>query len=453
MDGLPIRGVMWLVGFVVLNAIVEAMVTAFENVSELNVEKRMEEGDKKAGLVQHLMDHHRRYITVTDLLRLLAVSGMAVVYYSDFLPYFNQLLQSSFGENTHDVLIVAILVLITLGVVMLVELLAIKIPKKAAFKHADGFAFASARLLHLLTTVLGPVAWTIETVTIGILKLFNIKASELEETVTEEELISTVTEAQESGVLEAEEAEMIHNIFEFDAKEVCDIMTHRKNMIAVDAELTLEEAMKFMLGQAYSRFPVYEESVENIIGILHLKDVLKVFVSGSPDKMKQRKVRSITRKPYFVPDTQSIDVLFHDMQKKKIHMAFAIDEYGQTAGLITFEDILEEIVGDIQDEYDHEEEDIITEAESVYLVKGVTSLEDLSKELEIDMTDEDCETLSGLMVTELGYIPMEGEQFSMTYKGCQLEIVEVKNKMISLARVTKLPSEEISEDGKAEEDK
>ena len=166
---------------------------------------------------------------------------------------------------------------------------------------------------------------------------------------------------------------MIQNIFEFDDKVVSDIMTHRKNMIAVDAEWTLEGAMKFMLGQAYSRFPVYEESAENIIGILHLKDVLKVFVSGSSDKMKQRKVRSITRKPYFVPDTQSIDVLFHDMQKKKIHMAFAIDEYGQTAGLITFEDILEEIVGDIQDEYDHEEEDIIREAEHVYLVKGVTS--------------------------------------------------------------------------------
>ena len=129
--------------------------------------------------------------------------------------------------------------------------------------------------------------------------------------------------------------------------------------------------------------------------------------------MKQRKVRSITRKPYFVPDTQSIDVLFHDMQKKKIHMAFAIDEYGQTAGLITMEDILEEIVGDIQDEYDHEEEDIITEAENVYLVKGVTALEDLSEVLELDMTEEDFDTLNGLMVSELGHIPMEGEQFKM----------------------------------------
>lgn len=450
MDGLPIRGVMWLVGLVILNAVVEAMVTAFENVSDLSVERRLTEGDKKAKLVQYLIDHHRRYITVTDLLRLAAVSGMAAVYYIDFLPYFKELLKRSSEASGFAVLSVAVLVLITLAVLMLVDLLSIKLPKKLAYKHAEGFAFASAKLLRLFTVLLAPVAWVIEVLTIGILRIFNIKASELEDVVTEEELISTVTEAQESGVLEAEEAEMIHNIFEFDAKEVNDIMTHRKNMISVDADMTLEEAMKFMLDKAYSRFPVYEESVENIIGILHLKDVLKVFMSGSPDKMRQRKVRSITRKPYFVPDTQNIDVLFHDMQKKKIHMAFAIDEYGQTAGLITMEDILEEIVGDIQDEYDYEEEDILTEADNVYLVKGLTTLEDLSEILELDMTDEDFDTINGLMVSELGHIPTEGERFSMQYKGCLMEIVEVKNKMIALARVTRLPKEEADTEGEEE---
>lgn len=442
MDGLPIRGVMWLVGFVVLNAVVEAMVTAFENVSELTVEKRLEEGDAKAKRVQYLLEHHRRYITVTDMLRLVAVSGMAVVYYVYFLPYFKELLQETFGKPFSAILQVVLLMVITLLAVMVVELLAIKLPKKLAFKHAEGGSFAMAGLLRLFVTVLGPVAWLIETITIGILKLFHIKASELEEVVTEEELISTVEEAAESGVLEADEVEMIQNIFEFDDKEVKDIMTHRKNMIAVDADWTLEEAMKFMLNEIYSRFPVYEDSVENIIGIVHLKDVLKVFVSGSTDKMQQRKVRSITRKPFFVPDTKSIDGLLEDMQKKKFHMAFAIDEYGQTAGLITLEDILEEIVGDIQDEYDQEEEDIVSVEKNVYLVRGTTTLEDLSKELELDLTGEDCDTLSGLMVTELGYIPSEGEKFTLTYKGCRMEIVEVKNKMITLARVTVLPEEE-----------
>lgn len=446
MDGLPIRGVMWLVGLVIFNAIVEAMVTAFESVSESAVEKRLEEGDKKAKRVTFLLEHHRRYITVTDILRLVAVSGMAVVYYVYFLPYFKGLLQKSFGADCPAILTIAVLVLITLLAVMLIELFAVKLPKKLAFKHAEGFSFALAGLLRLFVIVLGPVAWLIETITIGILKLFKIKASELEEVVTEEELFSTVEEAAESGVLEADEVEMIQNIFEFDDKEVKDIMTHRTGMVAVDADWNLEEAMKFMLNEIYSRFPVYEESVENIIGIVHLKDALKVYMSGNSAKMKQRKVRSITRKPFFVPDTQGIDVLLENMQKKKFHMALAIDEYGQTAGLVTLEDILEEIVGDIQDEYDREEEDMVSEAENVYLVKGITTLADLSEDMGHEITSEDFETLNGLIVSALGHIPTEGEQFTMTYQGCQIDIVEVKNKMITLARVTVLPEEEASEE-------
>ena len=446
MDGLPIRGVMWLVGLVILNAIVEAMVTAFESVSESAVEKRLEEGEKKAKLVQRLLDHHRRYITVTDILRLVAVSGIALTYYVYFLPYFKELLQASLGTSARAFLVAALLVLITVLAIMLVDLFAIKLPKKLAFRHAEKYSFAFAKLLNFFVVLLGPAAWIIETITIGILRIFHIKASELEEVVTEEELISTVEEAAESGVLEADEVEMIQNIFEFDDKEIKDIMTHRTNMVAVDADWSLEEAMKFMLNEIYSRFPVYEESVENIVGIVHLKDALKVYMSGNAGKMKQRKVRSITRKPFFVPDTQGIDVLLENMQKKKFHMAFAIDEYGQTAGLVTLEDILEEIVGDIQDEYDLEDEDTVSEAENVYLVKGITTLADLSEDMGHEITSDDFETLNGLIVSALGHIPSEGEQFSMTYQGCQIDIVEVHNKMITQARVTVLPEEEPSEE-------
>ena len=449
MDGLPIRGVMWLVGLMIFNAMIEAMVTAFENVSESAVEKRLEEGEEKAKQVKHLLEHHRRYITVTDMLRLITISGMALVYYVYLLPFFKEFLQTSL--RTSGALPVAVLLaVITLLIIMLAELFSVKLPKKLAFKHAEGVTFAFAGWLHFFIVVLNPVAWFIETVTIGILHLFNIKASELEEVVTEEELISTVEEAAESGVLEADEVEMIQNIFEFDDKEVKDIMTHRTNMVAVDADWNLEKAVKFMLNEIYSRFPVYEDSVENIIGTVYLKDALKAYMSGNTARMKQRKVRSITRKPFFVPDTQSIDVLLENMQKKKFHMAFAIDEYGQTAGLVTLEDILEEIVGDIQDEYDREEEDMVSEAENVYLVKGITTLADLSEDLNHEITSEDFETLNGLIVSELGHIPSEGEQFSMLYQGCQIDIVEVKNKIITLARVTVLPEEEAESEGQEE---
>ena len=450
MDGIPIRGVIWLVGFMIFNAMVEAMVTAFENVSESAVEKRLEEGEDKGKQVKHLLEHHRRYITVTDILRLMTISGIALSYYIYFLPFFKEFLQTSLRTSANALSVTVLLAVITLLIMMLTELFAVKLPKKLAFKHAERVTFAFAGWLRFFIIMLNPVACLVETITVGILHLFNIKASELEEVVTEEELISTVEEAAESGVLEADEVEMIQNIFEFDDKEVKDIMTHRTNMVSVDADWNLEKAVKFMLNEIYSRFPVYEDSVENIIGIVYLKDALKVYMSGNTARMKQRKVRGITRKPFFVPDTQSIDVLLENMQKKKFHMAFAIDEYGQTAGLVTLEDILEEIVGDIQDEYDQEEEEMVSEAENVYLVKGVTTLADLSEDLNHEITSEDFETLNGLVVSELGHIPSEGEQFSMLYQGCRIDIVEVKNKMIALARVTVLPEEEAEPEGQEE---
>ncbi len=453
MDGLPIRGVTWIVVLIIVNALVEAMVTAFENASEAGMEKRAEDGDERAKQVLYLMEHHRRYITVTDLVRILAIAGIAVAYVTCIWKELLSWICLAFmaGEITDcmyrpskAMLVYLLAGIITAVVVMFVELLAIKLPKKFAFKHADGYARSMAGMLRFLLMIFAPFAWIIEKVTAGILKLFHIKATE-EDVVTEEELIFTVTEAQESGVLEAEEAEMIHNIFEFDAKEVNDIMTHRKNMVALDADMPLVEAMKFMLNAAYSRFPVYEDAVENIIGILHMKDVMRLYLSGNPERMKNRKVKSIAKKPYFVPDTQSLDVLFHAMQKKKIHMAIAIDEYGQTAGLVTMEDILEEIVGDIQDEYDAEEEDIILEESGSYLVKGMTNLEDLAETLEMEIEEEDFDTLNGLMISKLDHIPEENERATLYSHGLQMDILEVKNKMITLARVTKLPDEEEEE--------
>lgn len=450
MDGIPISGIVWFIGLIMLNALVEAIVTALDGVNKVSLEKKAEEESTQAKLVIWLLDHHHRYITVTDFIRITAIAGITVIYVRYFLGEISSFIKVQITGQ--PVLVAVLSAIVTIFVIMIVELFAIKLPKKMAFKSADNFACLTAKLLRFFMIVFGPFAWVVETITTAILRVFHIKAPE-EEIVTEEELISTVTEAQESGVLEAEEAEMIHNIFEFDAKTVSDIMTHRKHMVALDANMTIEEAMQFMMKAAYSRFPLYEDTIENIIGILYLKDVTRIHFSENANKIKNKKVRSLSRKPYFVPDTQSLDVLFHDMQKRKIHMALAVDEYGQTAGLITMEDIIEEIVGDIQDEYDSEEEDILFNEDGSMFVKGITSLTDLSELLELDMEEEDFETLNGLMVSELGHIPSEGEQFMMEYHGCQMEIVEVKNKMISLAKVRKLPKEEETTEQKEAEEK
>lgn len=449
MEGHPIRGLIAILTLMLLNAIVSAMVTAFENISEATAERKAEEGEQRAKVVVYLLNHHRRYITVTDLISVSAIAGITMVYYRDiFLTVLNYLQD----KQIHESLLTVILVVMSILSVMIVELLSIKLPKKLAFKHSEGYAYASAGFLRLFTILLAIPAWILEKVTIGILALFHIKASELVDNVTEEELISSVTEAQEQGILEAEEAEMIHNIFTFGEKEVNDIMTHRRNIIAIDAEMHVSDAMNFMLDEPFSRFPVYEDSVENIIGILHLKDVMNICNSETAEVLATRRVKDVAREPYFVPDTQNLDVLFHDMQKRKLHMAIAIDEYGQTAGIITMEDILEEIVGDIQDEYDEEKEDIVEEPDGSWLVRGMVDLEDLSEQTKIRIDDDDYDTLNGLLISQLDYIPSDNEHPTVIYNGYQIDILETKNKMIELARVTKLPekTEQDEKDDKQE---
>lgn len=447
MDGHPIRGLITILVLMIVNAIVSAMVTAFENVSEATAEKRAEEGERRAKLVVYLLNHHRRYITVTDLISVSAIAGMTVTYYRNLLFAMQQQLQNG---DLHNLVRIVLLVLITILSIMLVELLSIKLPKKIAFKHAESYAYSLAGLLRFFTKLLAFPAWVLERVTIGILALFHIKASELEDNVTEEELISSVTEAQEQGILEAEEAEMIHNIFTFGEKEVNDIMTHRRSIVAISEDMTVPEAMDFMLNEPFSRFPVYEESVENIIGVLHLKDVMTLCNSESTEVLSNRTVREVAREPYFVPDTQNLDVLFHEMQKRKLHMAIAIDEYGQTAGIITMEDILEEIVGDIQDEYDEEEEDIIEQPDGSFLVRGMVDLEDLAEQTKMRIDEDDYDTLNGLLISQLNYIPTDNEHPTVFYNGFQIDVLETKNKMIELTRVTRLPekTEEEETNGK-----
>jgi putative hemolysin len=243
--------------------------------------------------------------------------------------------------------------------------------------------------------------------------------------------------------LEADEAEMISNIIEFNEKAAKDIMTHRKKIVAISCELTIEEALHFMLDENYSRFPLYDGDIDNIVGLLHLKDVMLYFIDT---RLRKQPLTKVAREPYFVPDTKSIDVLFHDMQSKKIHMAIAIDEYGQTAGIVAMEDILEEIVGDIQDEYDEEEEHFTRLEDNSYLILGEASLEDLEDEIGLILEEEDMnnyDTLNGLLTSLLDHIPEENEKAIIRYCGHEYELMEVHNRMIESVRVRKLSEEEL----------
>lgn len=264
------------------------------------------------------------------------------------------------------------------------------------------------------------------------MKIFNRKSDEEK---VEDEIISMASEGNEQGLILDDELEMITNIFEFGDKEAKDVMTARSNVVAVDKELSMDEIMELMMLNNYSRYPVYEDDIDNVIGIIHFKDFVKTYLED-----KNSGIVQVMSEPCFVHPTHNISKLFKKMQTDKIHMVVVVDEYGQTEGIVTMEDILEEIVGNIFDEYDEDEKDI-EKAGDAYIVTGKAELSELSEILNIEFPDEDFQTLNGFMLYELGRLPYEKEDINIVYQGFRFVTTGIKNKMIDRVRITKVEKE------------
>ena len=236
--------------------------------------------------------------------------------------------------------------------------------------------------------------------------------------VTEEEIRFMVREGHEQGTILASEAEMIHNIFEFDDKEVKDIMTHRKNIVGLDGNTSFIDAIDFMIESGKSRFPVYENDVDNIIGVLHIKDLIS--------------------NVEFIPETVSINDLFKQMQMQKNHLVMVVDEYGQISGLAAMEDILEELVGNIEDEHDEEEEHITKSDDETFVMDGMTEFPDVKEALNLPLEDDAYETLNGFLVSIMDKIPEEGDKTVITAYGYEFSITQVEDKVIKQVVIRKL---------------
>ena len=258
------------------------------------------------------------------------------------------------------------------------------------------------------------------------------------EDVTEKEIISMVNEGHEQGVLQASEVEMIHNIFEFADKEAKDIMTHRKQITAIDGSLSYTETVSFMIESGKSRFPVYLDDIDNIIGVLHIKDAFAFSQRNEMFRTSIKDIPDLIREVEFVPETMNINTLFKKMQREKNHLVIVVDEYGQTSGLVALEDILEEIVGNIEDEHDEEEDEMILETNNgSYLMDGLTELSDVIELLHIPVEEDSFDTLNGLLISLLGKIPADGEQSEIDAYGYKFCIQKVEDKIIREVLVTR----------------
>lgn len=260
--------------------------------------------------------------------------------------------------------------------------------------------------------------------------------------VTEEEIISMVREGHEQGTILASEAELIHNVFEFDDKEVKDIMTHRKNIVSLDGNMSFIDAIEFIIDTGKSRFPVYENDVDSIIGVLHIKDAFTFFEKNEVYRSSIKDIDGLIRPVDFIPETVNINDLFKKMQSKKSHLAMVVDEYGQISGLIAMEDILEELVGNIEDEHDEEENYIRKNDDETFIMDGMTEFSDVKEALSLPVDDDAYETLNGFIISLSDKIPEEGDKTVISAYGYRFSVMSVEDKVIKQVMIKKLASEE-----------
>ena len=260
--------------------------------------------------------------------------------------------------------------------------------------------------------------------------------------VTEEEIISMVREGHEQGTILASEAELIHNVFEFDDKEVKDIMTHRKNIVSLDGSMSFIDAIEFIIDTGKSRFPVYENDVDSIIGVLHIKDAFTFFEKNEVYRSSIKDIDGLIRPVDFIPETVNINDLFKKMQSKKSHLAMVVDEYGQISGLIAMEDILEELVGNIEDEHDEEENYIRKNDDETFIMDGMTEFSDVKEALSLPVDDDAYETLNGFIISLSDNIPEEGDKTVISAYGYRFSVMSVEDKVIKQVMIKKLAPEE-----------
>ena len=449
-DG-PTASIIYFVVLLLIDVFFYGFGAALSSLNEKEIVRRAEEDkDKKSIRLKTIISNPAEYDNTVQLITTLINVIIGAVHLGLLLQNLSRGLQFVTKNQLQlegipaEVIMAIAAVLSTCLLLYITLTIGVLLPKKIAVRVPEKWAYACITPVYFVTKIFFPFTGLVTVTTNGILRLFGSNGNTGEIDVAEE-IISMVNEGHEQGLIQASEAEMISNIFEFGDKEAQDIMTHRKNIVAIDASMMLKDAITFMMEGKNSRYPVYEENIDQIIGILHLKDAMRFHAEDGKLSCPLKELEGLMREPCFVPQTKNIDELFREMQAEKLQMVIVVDEYGQTDGLVAMEDILEEIVGNIMDEYDEDSEHIEERGKDEYVIEGKTPLEELEERFDIPFEDEEFETLNGFLISRLDKIPEPDEQFDVDYKGFNFKILSVENKMIQSVLVTRLP-EEVSEE-------
>lgn len=429
-----------LFALILVNAFFAMSEIAIITLNDMKVQKMAEEGDKKAKKILKLTENPSYFLSTIQIAITLAgflTSAAAAENFSE--PLANTMAGWFSLAQVPEWLDTLSLVLVTVVISFFSLVLGELVPKRIAMQKYEKISFAIVGLLSFFKALFTPLVRILSFSTNIIVRLFGLDPNANEDQVTEEEIRMLVDAGEEKGVIEESQKEMINNIFEFDDIVAADVMTHRTDVNAVEITDSLTDILPLAIENGHSRIPVYEEDLDDIKGILYVKDLLKYVGKPLP---KSFKLANILRPAYFFPESKRCGDLFSEMNEQRIQMAFICDEYGGIAGIVTIEDLLESIVGNMQDEYDNEEEEIEQVNETTFNLDGATDIEEIEEILNIEIPDGEYDTIAGFIMSELGRIPGEDEHPVIEFAGYTFTVEEVDERRIERVIAERLPETE-----------
>ncbi|MBR4450901.1 MAG: HlyC/CorC family transporter [Clostridia bacterium] len=427
---------------IVINAFFAMSEIAIISLNDTKIKHLAEEGDKKAKQIVKLTENSSAFLSTIQIGVTLAGFLTSASASQNFAHMITAKVSAIPGNPLPEGLISALSVfLITIVMSYFSLVLGELAPKRIAMQIPEKVSYKVVGILLGFSKITKPFVKFLSLSTNGVVRLFGFDPNADEENVTEEEIRMMVDAGEEKGVIENAQAEMIDNIFEFDDLDAGDIMTHRTEMTAIDINRSLEEVADLCVENGYSRIPVYEGDQDNIVGVLYAKDLLKYVGQSMP---KSLTIKKVMRKPLYVAETQPCQDVFKAMTESRTQFAVVVDEYGGTAGIVTLEDLIESIVGNIIDEYDDEEEEIKQIDETTFTVDGMTDIDEVDELVGVDLPEGDYDTLAGFVISLLGYLPGEDAELPIEtqYENLKFTILSMDERRIDKIKVEILPVED-----------
>ncbi len=415
---------------ILINAFFASAEMAVVSVNKNKIKILAQEGDRKAKLLLKLYEEPNKFLSTIQVAITLAgfmASAVAATTMADDLAAFLTEYNIPYGTQLAITLVTLVLSYITL---VFGELY----PKRMALQYSEKIAMFCVKPIIYISKITKPFVWLLSASVAFLLRITGVKDTNIEEHYSEEEIRSLLEVGQETGLIKETGKEMITSIFEFDDKLAYEVMTPRTDVYMININDNLADYVDELLEERYARVPVYEKDSDNIIGILYMKDFM---IQARKHGFENVDIRSLLRKPYLVPESKNIDELFRELQATKVHIAILIDEYGGVAGIATIEDLIEEVMGNIDDEYDDSESKIEKLDDYTYLIDGQYYIDDLNDELQLDLESEEHETIGGLIIDILGEIPDEDEteERIIELENCTFKIESVKDRRIDKVKL------------------